>query len=67
MDAQYLKKNVNEALIEALSSMAITMPEDGVEYLGKYLIKYVERQQMKQIVFFLFSSFFFHFFSLSFL
>lgn len=50
MDAQYLKKNVNEALIEALASMAITMPDDGIEYIGKYLIKYVERQEMKKIV-----------------
>lgn len=50
MDAQYLKKNVNEALIEALASMAIVMPEDGIEYIGKYLIQYVQRQEMKKQV-----------------
>jgi hypothetical protein len=50
MDAQYLKKNVNDALIEALASMAITQPEDGIEYLGKYLIQHVERQEQQKIV-----------------
>jgi hypothetical protein len=50
MDAQYLKKNVHEALIEALASMAIALPEDGIEYLGKYLVQYVERQEQQKIV-----------------
>jgi hypothetical protein len=50
MDAQYLKKNVHEALIEALASMAIALPDDGIEYLGKYLVQYVERQELQKIV-----------------
>jgi hypothetical protein len=50
MDAQYLQQNVNEALIEALASMAITMPEDGVEFIGKYLLQYVSRKQNRSMV-----------------
>ena len=44
MDADYLKKNVNEALTEALASMAVGMPDDKVEYMGRYLLQYVERK-----------------------
>jgi hypothetical protein len=47
MDAKYLRENVNEALIEALASMAVSMPDDSVEYVGKYLIQYVERKALK--------------------
>ncbi len=50
MDAQYLKINVNDAVIEALTSMAVSQPEDGVEYLGKYLLSYVSRRQLQQEV-----------------
>lgn len=45
MDAAYLKKNVMEALTEALTSMAVKIPDDNVEYIGKYLLKYVERKK----------------------
>jgi hypothetical protein len=47
MDANYLKINVNSALTEALTSMAVALPEDGVEYVGKYLLQYVERRQLQ--------------------
>ena len=50
MDAQYLKLNVNDAVVEALTSMAVSQPEDGVEYLGRYLLQYVERRQLQQKV-----------------
>ncbi len=50
MDAQYLKLNVNDAVVEALTSMAVSQPEDGVEYLGRYLLQYVERRQLQQHV-----------------
>ena len=46
MDNDYLKKNVNSALTEALASMAIASPEDGVDYLGRYLLQYVERKAL---------------------
>ena len=47
MDADYLKKNVNEALTEALASMAVGMPDDKVEYMGRYLKQYVERKSLQ--------------------
>ena len=37
MDADYLKKNVNEAVSEALAALAVGMPDDKVEYMGQYL------------------------------
>lgn len=46
MDAKYLSDNVNFALTEALSSMAVALPEDGVEYVGQYLLQFVERKNM---------------------
>lgn len=49
MDAAYLKKNVGVALAEGLASMTITMPEDKVLFLGKYLLEYVERQSKKSL------------------
>ena len=45
MDAGYLKGTVNEALTEALASMAAEMPEDKIEYLGRYLKSYVLRKK----------------------
>eukprot|EP00605_Chrysophyceae_sp_TOSAG23-4_P002033 GSChrysophyteH1.ASY1.ANO1.2251.1 assembled CDS len=45
MDAAYLKKNVNDALTEALASMAVGMPDDKVEYMGRYLKSYCERKR----------------------
>ena len=48
MDALYLKNNVYVALTEALASMAVALPEDQVEYLGRYLIKYVDRKKVKE-------------------
>ena len=48
MDVQYLKRNVNEALNEALTSMAVACPDDNIEYLGHYLTQYVLRKDAKQ-------------------
>lgn len=45
MDAAYLKKNVMVALTEALTSMAVKIPDDSIEYIGKYLLVYVQRQK----------------------
>lgn len=49
MDAVYLKNNVYAALTEALTSMAVALPDDKVEYMGKYLLKYVERKKKREI------------------
>lgn len=47
MDSEYLKANVNVALMEGLASMAIARPDDCVDYLGKYLLQYVERGALR--------------------
>ena len=44
MDATYLKGTVNEALTEALSAMSVGAPDDKVEYIGRYLLQYVQRK-----------------------
>jgi hypothetical protein len=49
MDAHYLKQNVNEALAEALTSMAVALPDDRIEYLGRYLLQYASRREKKII------------------
>lgn len=46
MDAKYLSDNINGALTEALTSMAVSAPDDGVEYVGQYLLQFVERKNM---------------------
>jgi hypothetical protein len=48
MDAKYLEKNVNTALTEALTSMVIATPDDKIEYLGRYLIQYVNRNKVNE-------------------
>jgi hypothetical protein len=47
MDAAYLKKNVVGPLTEAMTAMAVKIPEDEIEFLGKYLLTYVERKKME--------------------
>jgi len=44
MDVQYLKRNVNDALTEALTSMVVSTPDDNIEYLGQYLTQFVARK-----------------------
>lgn len=46
MDAEYLQKNIGSALNEALTSMTIKHPEDEVEFLGRFLLKYSERKSV---------------------
>lgn len=48
MDAAYLQKNIADALNEALTSMAIKHPEDEAEFLGRFLLKYGERKNVKE-------------------
>lgn len=50
MDASYLKKNVLDALTEGLAATAILSTDDQVEYLGKYLIQYVNRKKAANAV-----------------
>ena len=46
-DNEYLKASVGPALVQALTSMVVTQPPDAVDYLGNYLIAYVEREEGK--------------------
>ena len=47
MDVDYLKFNVNEALLEALTATAKSNSNDKIDYLGRYLVQIVERSQDK--------------------
>ena len=49
MDSEYLKKNVLPALTEALGAMSTQVPEDQVEFVGRYLLSYVDRKEAQQI------------------
>ena len=44
MDALYLKENIQDALSQALTSMVISSPDDPIEFLGNYMLNYVERK-----------------------
>ena len=48
MDAQYLKENINDAIAEGLTSMVVASPDDPIEYLGQYLLNYVDREIAKR-------------------
>ena len=50
MDALYLKENINDAITEALTSMVVSVPEDPIEYLGNYLLNYVDRKTAMRMV-----------------
>jgi hypothetical protein len=45
MDSEYLKKNVLPALGEAIGAMAVQVPEDEVDFLGRYMLAYVSRKE----------------------
>eukprot|EP01031_Cornospumella_fuschlensis_P043622 gene43622-53348_t len=49
MDSTYLKNNVLAALSEALTAMAVQIPEDPVDFLGNYLLAHVERKQRYEV------------------
>lgn len=42
MDAEYLKANVGDVLAAGLTAVVLDQPEDSVDYLGRWLLKYVE-------------------------
>ncbi|RYH23630.1 hypothetical protein EON65_17680, partial [archaeon] len=49
MDSTYLKNNILAALSEALTAMAVQIPEDPVDFLGNYLLAHVERKERYEI------------------
>lgn len=50
MDAAYLRSNVSDALSQGLAATLVAQPDDPVEYLGRYLLKYVERKEAEEKV-----------------
>lgn len=44
MDAAYLKENVGEVLADGLAAVILANPPDKVEYLGMWLLNYVEKK-----------------------
>jgi hypothetical protein len=45
MDADYLKRTVGEPLASGLTAMLVKQPEDPVDFLGAYLLDYVQRNE----------------------
>ncbi|EQC35039.1 hypothetical protein SDRG_07279 [Saprolegnia diclina VS20] len=46
-DFVYLKTAVGAPLAEALAQLALDQPEDPIEYVGKYLLKYVANEKKR--------------------
>jgi len=46
MDFRYLKQHVGDALAQGLSDVAIAQPKDPVDHLGKWLLKYIDNQNV---------------------
>jgi hypothetical protein len=44
MDAEYLKSTVHDALLEGLTAIALTNPNDKIDFLGSYLVEIVKRR-----------------------
>ncbi|DBA03368.1 TPA: hypothetical protein N0F65_004645 [Lagenidium giganteum] len=47
-DYGYLKSTVSAPLTEAMAQLAVAQPEDPVDFLGHYLLKYVDNEIEKQ-------------------
>ena len=45
MDAEFLKKHVGTALSKGLAQVVVNQPEDGIDYLGNFLIQYANAQE----------------------
>ena len=50
MDALYLKENINDAICEGLTAMVVRSPDDPIEFLGNYMLNYVDREIEKKKV-----------------
>jgi hypothetical protein len=47
MDAAFLESTVAPALIQGLAATVEFQPEDSVEFLGRFLLKYAENEERK--------------------
>ena len=45
MENSYLQSTVGPALIEALAKASVAHPEDPIEYIAHYLLKYKANQE----------------------
>jgi hypothetical protein len=45
-DAAYLEKAVASALVEGLSAVVQAQPQDSVDFLGQFLVKYADTQEL---------------------
>lgn len=53
MDAAYLQKEVGVALSKGLAATTAAQPYDPVNYLGQWLLKYVQNQECETMVYLL--------------
>ena len=49
-DYLYLKNTVGGPLAEALAQLSLDQPEDPVEYVGKFLLKHVANERLRQSI-----------------
>lgn len=49
-DTSFLNDSVTEALVEGLAATISAQPDDSVEYLGQFLLKFVERKEAEMRV-----------------
>lgn len=61
MDTEYLKETIGKSLSEGLAHLAKCRTHDAVEYLGYYLINFVDKANNQTKVYF-FLIFYFYFF-----
>jgi hypothetical protein len=50
MDTDYLKSSVGDALTQGLAAVAVKQPNDPVEFLGNFLVAYVDTKQKEMEV-----------------
>jgi hypothetical protein len=50
MDAQYVKETVGAAVIEGVTAVVRSAPEDPVDYLGRFLVHYANHLEATQNV-----------------
>ena len=49
MDADYLQSTVGDALAEGMAKMTRVRPEDAIDFLGKFLLKFTEKKEREII------------------
>lgn len=47
MDNEYLKKNIGQTLIDAVTACSTTQPKDPVDFIGRFLINADQKGAVK--------------------